>query len=1219
MKGERTRLPSRASRQRHYIRGIKLYSKIPLNIDLIPPQSSGGLGDLGQTSEPFQRASGTATYEARTRQCHQILHFPGKAPLPVKAFKYSDFLPRCMSGRLQLWGPRYLLAANALQPLRPVLESLQRFMALTSCSVDGAPLCRAFSNTVRFPAQVSAKGQYRQLGARALLQDLPSQAEPEKSEQGLSLSRRGGSLKFGSAVSSGNDSTSGGSTGSNRHQRQPEVQCGDATKLPPDICSLSGTVERVLFESSSGFFILRVRPSMIEGCSAPVQTSSRPKGPPFKRAKDSSLITVSGNMGQIHPRLQKMQFQGRWRQHAKHGLQLVCTESQLLQNDPASRAIAEISGQVSGVGKQTAETLVKAFGEDITKVFDSPDAARRLATVKGIGPRSAAKFKASWDAKRGTREAARELAAVGVPSRLAWQVVEEHGATAMATLTKDPYTTLRPLQGYSFRGAESIAEQVGCSPQLPSRAWAAFTSVLQEAAQSDGHSYLPWTKLHHKTLQLLSTSGKPWGDSQELQRAAEQMVANQQMVVEHGEMLAPQQPFQGGLPTQPASPARHAGQQCGGAHGAEGIHVEALLVRHIKGVGPQKAKAMLSKFGDDLIAVLNAPDAARHLVKVAGVGPVLAARFKASWDANAPIPDNLPNHVEAAEVPSSSTSSAFWHPDTHHLDPHLHGWTDISLWNGSSRCYLPDLHAAECRVVSCLARMAATPRQQIVGGEQRIVNWLHKLQKEEGITLTKAQQEAVVLAGRSPILVLTGGPGCGKTFTTRIIYQLWRKMSKTVALCAPTGRAAQRMAEWTGTPAKTIHRLLGFKNKGHGSFPNAGEQEDVGLLQFNANASQPLNPDTCNAMLVDEVSMLDLPLATALLSAISPRDFFQLVLVGDVDQLPPVGPGDLLHSAIQSGAVPVVDLREIFRQAKKSSITTSAHAVNSGHFPDLLRLNPSMFPHPVPGKPLAEVVSSDALWICGENASIQQQVMQTLFGLLEPHGIDLVNDTQVLSPVRQGPASTSSLNAAMQQQLNPSGPQKQEMSKRSYGNGIPQIIRTGDKVLQRANNYDKDVYNGDIGFVDQVSTTDQALTVRFAAPGNQGVRFVSYSARELDELELAWATTVHKAQGGEVPVVVVALSIQYGPILSRRLLYTALTRASKMAVVVGSEQAIRMALHGWRKDARLSTLLPRLQAASTGRAARVIALEKPFQECYSVLTPHVQDLYYGHEFASLTS
>ncbi|KAK9862475.1 hypothetical protein WJX84_005310 [Apatococcus fuscideae] len=851
---------------------------------------------------------------------------------------------------------------------------------------------------------------------------------------------------------------------------------------------------------------------MIEGCSAPVQTSSRPKGPPFKRAKDSSLITVSGNMGQIHPRLQKMQFQGRWRQHAKHGLQLVCTESQLLQNDPASRAIAEISGQVSGVGKQTAETLVKAFGEDITKVFDSPDAARRLATVKGIGPRSAAKFKASWDAKRGTREAARELAAVGVPSRLAWQVVEEHGATAMATLTKDPYTTLRPLQGYSFRGAESIAEQVGCSPQLPSRAWAAFTSVLQEAAQSDGHSYLPWTKLHHKTLQLLSTSGKPWG-----------------------------------------------------------------------------------------------------------VGPVLAARFKASWDANAPIPDNLPNHVEAAEVPSSSTSSAFWHPDTHHLDPHLHGWTDISLWNGSSRCYLPDLHAAECRVVSCLARMAATPRQQIVGGEQRIVNWLHKLQKEEGITLTKAQQEAVVLAGRSPILVLTGGPGCGKTFTTRIIYQLWRKMSKTVALCAPTGRAAQRMAEWTGTPAKTIHRLLGFKNKGHGSFPNAGEQEDVGLLQFNANASQPLNPDTCNAMLVDEVSMLDLPLATALLSAISPRDFFQLVLVGDVDQLPPVGPGDLLHSAIQSGAVPVVDLREIFRQAKKSSITTSAHAVNSGHFPDLLRLNPSMFPHPVPGKPLAEVVSSDALWICGENASIQQQVMQTLFGLLEPHGIDLVNDTQVLSPVRQGPASTSSLNAAMQQQLNPSGPQKQEMSKRSYGNGIPQIIRTGDKVLQRANNYDKDVYNGDIGFVDQVSTTDQALTVRFAAPGNQGVRFVSYSARELDELELAWATTVHKAQGGEVPVVVVALSIQYGPILSRRLLYTALTRASKMAVVVGSEQAIRMALHGWRKDARLSTLLPRLQAASTGRAARVIALEKPFQECYSVLTPHVQDLYYGHEFASLTS
>ena len=377
------------------------------------------------------------------------------------------------------------------------------------------------------------------------------------------------------------------------------------------------------------------------------------------------------------------------------------------------------------------------------------------------------------------------------------------------------------------------------------------------------------------------------------------------------------------------------------------------------------------------------------------------------------------------------------------------------------------------------------------------------------------------------VLVITGGPGTGKTTLVRGLVKILEKKRQRVLLAAPTGRAAKRLAEATGAEATTLHRLLEFDPKAR---------------QFLRNREHPLS---CDLLIVDEASMLDTVLANHVLRAVP--DHGRLILVGDVDQLPSVGPGRVLGDLIRSDAVEVVRLTEIFRQAERSLIVVNAHRVNQGMMPIL------------------ESVDSDGDFFFIERQQ-HEELVETLAQLVSRRipakfGLDPVEQIQVLTPMNRGPLGTENLNAVLRDLLNPTGV---EVTRGG------QTLRVGDKVMQVRNNYDLEVFNGDIGRIVAIDEVDLLVTV--AIDGRQ----VVYDHGSLDELVLAYACTIHKSQGSEYPCVVIPLHSTHYVMLQRNLLYTALTRAKRLAILVGEEKALRIAVGNKRVRARYTRLAQRL-------------------------------------------
>jgi exodeoxyribonuclease V alpha subunit len=400
--------------------------------------------------------------------------------------------------------------------------------------------------------------------------------------------------------------------------------------------------------------------------------------------------------------------------------------------------------------------------------------------------------------------------------------------------------------------------------------------------------------------------------------------------------------------------------------------------------------------------------------------------------------------------------------------------------------------------------------------------------------LSPEQAAAIRTALSHPVSVLTGGPGTGKTTCLKALISVLESAHKSYALASPTGRAAKRLSEAAGRPASTLHRLLGFK-------PGFG---------FNYNAEKPLPVDL---LVVDEASMLEMLLANQVLKALQPGT--HLLLVGDVDQLPSVGAGDVLRDVIASGIAPVTRLNVIFRQAAGSYIITNAHRINSGQMP--------AFPS---AEELAEA-PGDFFLFAGETAEEAAQWVQDVVVERIPRrfGFHPRDEIQVLAPMYRGPAGVHALNARLQEVLNPSGPLKPEKS--LYG----QTFRLGDKVMQTQNNYDKEVFNGDFGFVAAFDPLNHTLTVDFER------RLVAYDWSEADQLVLAYAVSVHKAQGSEFPAVVIPLVTQHYMMLQRNLLYTAVTRAKKLCVLVGSRRAISIAIRNNEVAQRYTALDWRLK------------------------------------------
>mgnify|MGYP000507139747 CR=1 FL=1 len=406
--------------------------------------------------------------------------------------------------------------------------------------------------------------------------------------------------------------------------------------------------------------------------------------------------------------------------------------------------------------------------------------------------------------------------------------------------------------------------------------------------------------------------------------------------------------------------------------------------------------------------------------------------------------------------------------------------------------------------------------------------------------LSPEQREAVNSALSHPLSILTGGPGTGKTTTIKALIDALEAGRKRYALASPTGRAAKRLSEATGRPASTIHRLLGYK-------PGEG---------FKYNASHPLQLDM---LVIDEASMIDLVLINTLLKALEPGT--HLLLVGDIDQLPSVGAGNVLGDMIRSGLAPVNRLSVIFRQAAGSMIIANAHRINQGKMP--------LFAKDASADDPAASVPEDFYLFPAESAEEAARWVEEVVNKRIParFGLRPKDQIQVLAPMYRGPAGVTALNERLQQTLNP--PDARKAEKALFG----QTFRNGDKVMQLQNNYDKEVFNGDIGFLKSIDLVEHTLLIDFDG------REVSYDWSEADQLTLAYAISVHKSQGSEFPAVVIPLITAHYLMLQRNLLYTAVTRAKQLCVLVGSRKAIAIAVHNDRVTRRYTALDWRLQRA----------------------------------------
>jgi len=738
------------------------------------------------------------------------------------------------------------------------------------------------------------------------------------------------------------------------------------------------------------------------------------------------LTTIVGSLPGIHTG-ELLSVEGEWEKDPKYGRQLHVTS--FTQRLPASiEGITRYlgSGLIKGIGPKKAKLIVEHFGEQTLAIIEQQP--ERLREVKGINARDREQIAKSWAEQSEVKELHLFLQSHDVSVNLATRIYKQYGQDSIKVIRENPYKLAQDVNGIGFRTADEIAVKLGLPRDSVPRLATGLKHVLTQAANEDGHCFLPEHDLLHRASIILQA---PY---EALPAAMEQLRSERDIFIEPPLPMPIQQPAQ--VAEQP------------------------------------------------------------HLAE---------SRFtSANQDDEPPIEwSDVEPFLEDAQPQQRVYYGPFWHAE-----------------HGSAR-----LLRALLRSPSILPPVT----------QQQWDAVFNHLSQKRNMHLTEKQRVAVQMAYKKKVSILTGGPGTGKSTSIRALMMLLRSRKIDVALTAPTGRAAKRLSEATGAQAKTLHRLLEFA-----PHDNTYQRDEA-------------NPLPYQFVIVDEVSMIDILLFYHLLKAL-PKEA-HLLLVGDADQLPPVGPGNVLRDLLRSEALPTVRLTDLFRQAQQSKIIVNAHRINSGQVPNL-QLDRT----------------SDFLFLTEEDPVRAQHLVLDLVQRRLParYSLNPMTDIQVLSPMYRGPTGVNSLNEELQAHLNPKASAELEWGGRT--------LRVGDKVMQVRNNYDKAVFNGDVGWVRSINKENSSLKVEFLE--ESGPLLVKYEFHELDELVLAYAITVHKSQGSEYPAIVLPLVRQHSMLLQRNLLYTAITRARRLCVLVGQPYALEIAVRNDRVASRNTGLAERLSSVS---------------------------------------